>query len=263
MRVFQKQINLKRRHWYLILCIAAGTIIVCILVMSAVSTCNTLKHYNHTYSVANQGNQPEKDLSEDTSALYPDLAFIRSRLALASDDSIALSVNLHDSLLTLEYKGVVLHQAPILDIRISDFFQRLKPVARFNLFAEVMKIESNLSSISHEPLIYRKAPKDTLEAQQTNITPDTNLREPVFVAFYLNNGIRLELTQNDPLVNKEYRKIIRDIRKRNSGNFVRSVLHGKMPEYQPWIRIQTSWRDARTIYRALPKNGKVTVYYPN
>ncbi|MBU2650113.1 MAG: hypothetical protein KKA81_04190 [Bacteroidetes bacterium] len=230
--------------------------------MSAVSTFHTIKHYNHTYTGSIQESQPEKTLSEDMEALYPELAFVRSRLALASDDSITLSVNLHDSLLTLEYKGVVLHQAPILSIGISDFFQRLKPVARFNLFAEVMKIERALSTISHEPLIYRKAPKDTLEAQQTNITPDTNLREPVFVAFYMENGIRLELTQNDPVVNTKYRKTIRDIRKRTSGDFVRSILLGKIPEYQPWIRIQTSWRDARTIYRALPKNGKISVYYP-
>lgn len=186
--------------------------------------------------------------------LYKEKAWLETRFQITKTDSISLSVNLKDSVLQLELKGVVLKSSKMTDFEADQFLYQLTPGAYHHLFGTQAQGESDFSTITKEPLIIKKAPKDTSEVQVAAVA-DTSKIEAVHWMLALDNGIIIKIegtdqySQSDKWIGQKFwfKQDLKKIRK----DLVQTIQF-KTPVYQPEIRIVISESDAKAIYRALP-----------
>ncbi|MBE0673272.1 MAG: hypothetical protein IH591_01295 [Bacteroidales bacterium] len=192
------------------------------------------------------------------------LALTRARMMMAATDSIGLTVNLPDSVATLEINGVTVRKVRIIDFRIAGSLEGVREDVWPVLLSEPFTIESDLSSIQKEPLMVKIAPRDTAEASaMPNIVPDTSGVEPVFYCLRLSHGIRLTVLQEVDKGSPDAVSRNRFLYRRSLRDFyaaVKDVARFRFPFYQPEIRIVVPKDDARIIYRALPQKGNVVLY---
>ena len=187
--------------------------------------------------------------------LYREKLWLEIRYLVAKTDSISLSVNLKDSLLQLELKGVVLKTVKILDFEADQFFHQLTPGAYHHLFATQTQSFVGFSTIPKEAFIIKKAPRDTasVETKPNEIEPARH--EDVHWVMMLNNGVVLKTAGTDRYVHTSRwpgRKFwfVQDLKKMLLA-FAQTIRF-KTPEYHPEIRLVISSEDAKAIYRALP-----------
>lgn len=199
-------------------------------------------------------------ITSDTSisGLIREKLFLESRIRMAGMDSIGLSVDLTDSLIALEIKGVMLHPAKIDRIKYGYFFRSLDDLEYSLLLGIPAKISSYRSTLEKEPVIIVEAPKDTLFADSYSFLPDTGRVKPVIVSLVLDNGVILSLIDN----NSHWpRRSFRDAMTRaaivKSGIY--SMIRFKIPDYNPVIKLYLPGEDIKTIYRALPANGNIAL----
>lgn len=198
-------------------------------------------------------------------SLYREKAWLETRFQIARTDSISLSVNLKDSLLQLELKGVVLKTTKIMDFEADQFFYQLSPGAYHHLFSTQTQAGSDFSTIEKEPITIKKAPKDSTEvAAPANTEPDSLKREAVHWMMTMDNDVLLKIEGINPEQQKgkwaghwfwfwqDLRKIKQDLNQ---------TIRFKTPEYQPEIRLTISDTDAKAIYRALPKHPLICIRF--
>jgi hypothetical protein len=191
------------------------------------------------------------------------IAVTKSRMMMAATDSIGLTVNLADSIATLEINGVAARVIKISSYRVAGSLEGVRAEAWPALLSEPFTIESELSSIEKEPLMLKIAPRDTIEASaMPNIVPDTTGVEPVFYSLGLSHGIRLTVLQEAERGSRDAVARDRFIYRRSLRDFaaaVKEVAMFRFPAYSPEIRIVVPKDDARIIYRALPSRGNVVL----
>ena len=93
--------------------------------------------------------------------------------------------------------------------------------------------------------------------------PDTSITEPVNYILEMTNGTRIFVYQ------EEERKACRqddtfkfDLNDRlhQTWKALKRVAVLKVPEYHPFIKIRLPRSDAKIIYRAIPKNGQISLF---
>jgi hypothetical protein len=130
------------------------------------------------------------------------------------------------------------------------------------MFSLPLSITNDLSTISKDPILIKLAPKDTSE-YIPDVMPDTSMTEPVNFILEMNNGIRIYIyqTENTKFSDKKSLYIF-DIKYRihDTWNALKSVVHFKVPDYHPFIKLRLPRSDAKIIYRAIPKNGQIAVF---
>jgi len=129
--------------------------------------------------------------------LVRDKAFLTARIALAANDSIGMTINLQDSLVQLETKGVILKQIHFEDAEVSRFFKTLDPSSFVASFSKPFKITGIGGSIVKEPITFKKAPRDSIEAALNVETVDTSNVEFVEWHLELNDAFVISLVQSD------------------------------------------------------------------
>jgi hypothetical protein len=196
-------------------------------------------------------------------AVSEKLAFTGARMRMSSSDSIGMIVNLPDSVIALEIKGVTLRSIPIISYSVAGSMSGIDRYALSSLMAEPMLIESSEATIAKEPLMVKIAPRDTAEASALPlIVPDTLMITPVNFRLRLTNGVRLVVLQEvtDDAAEKMarnrflFKQSVRDA----SVGFTRALAF-RFPVYEPEIRVIVSKVDARIIYRAIPYNGMIVL----
>jgi hypothetical protein len=195
--------------------------------------------------------------------LYKEKTWLESRLQVAGEDSISLSVNMKDSVLQLELKGVVLKTSKVIDFKADRYFTHLQPEAYHHLFGSVASGESALATIEKVPLIVKKAPKDTAEYASQSHVMDSVKTEEVHWLLTLNNGIILKIEGTDKgSASSRYRnKFWWQLDMNQLKEDIRKTMLFKVPEYQPTIAMIVSEADARAIYRALPEKPSVCIRF--
>ncbi len=186
--------------------------------------------------------------------LYKEKDWLETRLQIARTDSISLSVDLLDSTLQIELKGVVLKESKILDFNADRFLYRLTPAAYHHLLGKQAKADTVISSIVKEPLIIKKAPKDTADVEDGTALIDTSKVEAVHWVLKLDSQIVLKIEGVDPNSSDWWAGqkfwLSQDL-KQTVNDLSRTVLF-KTPEYLPEVRLVIPEADARAFYRALP-----------
>jgi hypothetical protein len=235
------------------------------LVMSMRATTQWIKDKN-------TGFKPSAgDVSDSLSAIYPDflgvqrrIAFTKSRLKMAASDSIGLSLNLSDSTLSLEISGVTVSTVRIPEMTMSKSFYGLNQTTLTGMFSNPLRITHSRSSILREVIIDKIAPSDTSSAPPALNIPDTSFKEPVFIEFFLENGIKILIMQQDIFTKSEKRSRSAFLLNRafiRTQQRLKRVFQIKIPEYSPQIQIVIPGSDARAIYRALPEKAMVSVLF--
>ncbi|MBP8959620.1 MAG: hypothetical protein KBG40_04255 [Bacteroidales bacterium] len=189
-------------------------------------------------------------------------SFYQARIAMASTDSVSLSVNLPDSIAILEIDGVSVYNTKINKAIISKVFVKADEYAVSSMLSTPFNVIHDYSTIKKEPVVHKVAPRDTTE-YKPDAPPDTSKTEYVNVIFETREGIRLHIFQEtNGNSNAFFHRFVFDLtdRFRNAFYILKCMVTFKMPEYHPYIKINVSAKDARIIYRALPQNGQFAIF---
>jgi len=194
------------------------------------------------------------------SALLNKNAFLTNRSILARQDSIYLSFQIADSTLSLEMKGVPLYTSKVTRITMSGIFKDIPDSILNAWLSTPFTIRHHESSIPKEDIIFRKAPKDTLEYLSTQTTPEAPKFDPTYFRLSFDRGLDLYVEQSEPAARAK-RNFYRGLRRTRLKNNLDSLISGKLPAYTPWIKIEISQKDALSIYRSLPGKGYMALSF--
>jgi hypothetical protein len=195
-------------------------------------------------------------------SLLKEKAFLQSKTLMAQTDSIYLTINLKDSTSSIEISGVTVHTAKISSYDLSNIFRRCDDNLLLSMLSATLTIENSIATIKKEPVMIKLAPKDTSE-YKPDIIPDTSLVETVNYILEMTNGTRIYVYQEEEegqAANKNLLSFDFIDRLNTTWNSIKSVVSFKVPEYHPYIKIKIPRADCKIIYRALPRNGQVTIY---
>lgn len=194
--------------------------------------------------------------------LYKEKVFLQSRISMAETDSLYITLNLPDSSANLELSGVVVHKAKMSDLKISKILSTGDNYAVYSLLSSPMTIVNETATLKKEPLMVKMAPRDTSEFEP-DIIPDTTDLEPVSYILDMDNGLRIFIDQKPDTITEDKHKLLfldLDDRLHKTWSSIKSVAKFKVPEYQPFIRIELPKADARILYRAVPRHGQIAVF---
>lgn len=189
-------------------------------------------------------------------------AFLQARISMAETDSIYMTINIPDSTISLGISGVEVHSVKISEFKISSILSSGNEYVVSSLFSSPMNIVKDFSTIKKEPLMIKMAPKDTSEFKP-DIIPDTTDYEPVNYILEMDSGIRIYIYQQADTITRERSRLFYfDLNDRIKATWssIKSVMHFKVPEYHPFIKIKLPKADAKIIYRAIPREGQIAVY---
>jgi hypothetical protein len=250
---------------FLILVIVCSVVIVYYSVMSMLGPSQKLAELKKEYNPE----QSEK-MNDDTKIfndsgylkLIKERAFIQSRIIMAQTDSIYLTISLPDSSLNLEISGVSVHTAKMSSFKASRILTKGDRNIIYTMLATPLTISSDRATIKKEPVLIKMAPKDTSE-YKPDIMPDTSITEPVNYILEMTNGTRIYVYQeeNEKRIDRmtAFKFDLTD-RLDQTWKALKRVAVFKVPEYHPFIRIKLHRSDAKIIYRAIPKNGQISLY---
>jgi len=203
-------------------------------------------------------------LIEEVRASEHHEAYLRSTLKLSRKDSIALFIDLNDSLAFLSLKGVYLYQSKISKIKINKGLRKMPYFLRDSLYSGPLQVVEEISSIEKFPIVVKKAPKDTSEANQTGAAPTLPIQNDVFVLFSFSNNMVIEIDQEEEELagtRRAYRQYKRHYRRWFMSESISSLFDSDRSGYIYHITIKLPREDARSIYRALPLKPYVVVRY--
>jgi hypothetical protein len=220
-----------------------------------------LSVFNNDYADSLLFKGEEKEIIRDDSiaSLKIKEAFLQSRITMAKSDSISFSVDLIDSLLFLEVKGVVVLEAKIQKIAKSRFFSRVDNEPLIKYLSQPFIVSDKSATIEKEPIVFKKAPKDTIEAARQVFKPDTMANEIICINIEFDKNLILEISQSEE--KPEFKNLNYLIKKR-SWNFVQVAKKSfsfKEPYYTPKIIIELPKKDVKSIYRALPYKPQMSL----
>jgi hypothetical protein len=200
-------------------------------------------------------NKDQKELVLDIIGIEKEKVFQQNRLALASQDSIYLLVNLIDSTMNLEIKGVTVRTNKILDLEVSNRFRLISHENILPWLQKPFTLERALATIPKSPIIVKQAPKDTIEAAKMSTTPEPAKPNAVFFTFYFDRNLVIEVEQVNPPDEenlddiKAYRRQKRNEARRSIWQSLNSARRADQPMS---IKLIVSEEDAKAIYRAVP-----------
>lgn len=212
----------------------------------------------------NADNQIEIINNPRYDSIQRQIALRKALLSLTKKDSMVLVVNLPDSSLNLFLNGVFIHNARIDEYTIDRFLKDLPLRLYLNQFSKPISIVSTGATIVKEPIIEKEAPKTPDELITSLTTPDSLVYLPAYVKLAAENGINLFLEQTEDSIREERRvgKAFRSIHKsKRRRELINSLIGMSAYDYQPSLVVKVAKIELTSIYRALPQETKVVLYY--
>jgi len=188
--------------------------------------------------------------------LEKQIAFLQAKLQLAGEDSVSLVINLADSLVTLEQKGVILHTAKISFFNSSKIFDHIDQDVLRKIFTTPLKVHQSFSTIPKIKYQIKVAPSDTSQINPLAM-PDSIYSDTVCFCFYLDYGICLVVTQLDD--QSLCKNFLEKIKRERSKHILSDLIRLNIPEFRPVIHIKLQQTDVRSIYRSLPVNARIAI----
>jgi hypothetical protein len=237
-------------------------IIIAVITYSVVSSLSVLNKVHEWQKVPASSDSPA--LSVEEWQLVKNKAFLAARLALAANDSLGLTINLKDSLVQLETKGVVMRQVHFDEAEISKFFRSFEPAMYTKTFSKPFKVSGFGGTIIKDPITVVKAPKDSIEAAKNKPAIDTTKIEFVEWHMMLNKSLVISFVQSDRefgKMNKVAWQYKYDRYKETLTRNIKDMTHFKIPVFYPQITIFIPKNEAKSFYRALSKKGEVVIRF--
>ncbi|KYG77146.1 hypothetical protein [Roseivirga echinicomitans] len=225
------------------------------------------------YAMAPVNKLAEWKKNQETIAVYNDakldsiqrlIAYRDALLSLSKKDSIHLIINVPDSTLGLFINGVVIYNVKMTSMKLDPMLRKLPQGMYIQTFSKPLSVTLSEASIIKEPIIEKIAPKNPEELLTSVTTPDTLVHQPVFIKLITDNGIHFLITQDEDLTSvdkKANRSFWSGRRMERTKSFLTAMVNFQPYEYQPSVILEANDKALTAIYRALPEQPKVVVYY--
>jgi hypothetical protein len=235
-------------------------------VFSILSPLKVIKTINNSVVVLDKNDKMPDISNQEINNLYREKAYYESKLALAKSDSLILSVDFPDSLITIEIKGIPIHSIALKKFRNTNFFSLIKNEAFQQIYSVPQRIINSQATAQKEPIKIVNAPKDTNEynASGTNTNYDTSAVKLTFVEYETNQGFRMIFI---PIEERNFHNWLTEFKFtskliwRNFKTSFRSSVQFRVPEFHPTVYIYLSQDDILSMHRALPEHAEVCVHY--
>lgn len=252
----------KKKHGYKIFIILFFLILIGIV---GIYTYFTVGAVRSTMESAKTEVQDATPVNPSLIGLMKNKAWVESRLKMANDDSIGMSIDLEQNEIQLLLKGVVIMKSKIKESSISGFFKRMDGNVYFNIFGSPLTIRHLESSIAKNALRVVQAPKDTIAAAaNAAVKKDTLQGKSVYWTVKLDHDIELNIQGIDSITkaqNKyklgkgfEFQRNLKNIK-----NSLEHIIKFQKPNYTPEILISIPENEAKAILMAIPKKASITI----
>lgn len=254
-----------RKRAFLVFVVICSSFLVYYSVLSMISPGRKLAEIKAQFSPDTSGLKAGDEKIYSDSAyvkLLKDRAFLQARIIMAETDSIYLTIDLADSSMNLEISGVVVHEARISSFKASRILMKGNENIIASMLSTPFTISSDYATIRKEPVMIKMAPRDTSE-YKPDIMPDTSITEPVNYILEMTNGARIYVYQEEDETGADRVALFKfDLtdRLRQTWKAMKRIAVFKVPEYNPYVRIKLPRSDAKIIYRAIPKNGQISLF---
>lgn len=243
-----------------------SVIIVLYIIIYGISPLKKIKELNNiavsdSVYMQKEGNACNNYTLYDISRIK---AFKEALYIQSKDDSIGLIINIKDSLISLAIKGVIIHSSKINDYKVDKTLKDIMNASYVKIFSYPIEVISDKATIVKEPIIIKKAPKDTIEAAKMIYAPDTLKRVPSFIKFNMEHSIDLLIEQSESYTLSDFvvrLKFKSGIYLSNFFTNIGRMLVFKHMEYKPWIKVKIPSEDVSTIYRALSINPRIVISF--
>ncbi|MBN2354638.1 hypothetical protein JXO59_00910 [candidate division KSB1 bacterium] len=195
-------------------------------------------------------------LAAQMSSLQVEEAYLKSLYALRRKDSIMLSIDLHDSLLSILIKGIPARQCTIKEYRMSHAIPHI--AARDTMHSWLyppFKLQKEWATIPKAPIRIMDAPKDTIEANAMAGEEISIEKNDVHFTMQFNRGLTVVVEQlQTPSWKGRWKKFIYDLERLHSQALktIKELKQKQLPQHQLWIEVYISREDAKAVYRATP-----------
>lgn len=254
-----------KRKWWII---TAGALIAAVIIFYLFRSVSAVNHTVHEFDNAYFASLEQKEgdtINQCSIPGYIDLlrskAYLSAQVRMAESDSIGLLINMRDSLIQLQIKGVVIRTVRMAEYDISPFFQRANQEAIYNMLATPLVVTSMSATFPKEPINVKIAPKDTSEVV-VDIKPDTTDFEAVFFNLETDRNINFFFGQQEDTIPADRRaRFFFDLNDRlqNARATIKAVSHFDVPPYTPYIKIWIPKSEAKIVYRAIPKECMIVL----
>jgi hypothetical protein len=198
--------------------------------------------------------------NEDFYRLKKEEAFLKARLLMSENDSINLSIDIPDSIINIEIKGTNIYTVRIKKIQVCKVFDHIDRDALINYLSSPFCILHEKTTILKEPLIVKKAPKDTIEANKNITQPDTIGPKIVEYSFYTDKDLLINIKQVEDLDVISSFKYKFDYNLQISNLQLKKLVELKIPDYIPWIQLEVDKNEAIALFRALPEHAFISIH---
>lgn len=194
--------------------------------------------------------------------LQKEQVFLKAKQKYLNSDSVIMILDLKDSIISMDIRGVRVLETPILELEVSKAFKKLDASEILSLMQSPLMLEARNGTIAAIPIVVKEAPKDTAEANSETVEYLNPKMEDVYVTMDFSRDFLIYLEQYEPPTpedinaNIEYQKYIKDQQFMTSWNALRRF---QSPLHPMWLKIKIHREDARSVYRAIPENGKMIV----
>jgi hypothetical protein len=247
---------------FLIVAITLPAIIIALTVLIPAAAFNPMPVKAESNDKADTTRTKKVEATADQHPLYLNilnkeqkLSFIQNRLELARQDSIYLVLNLQDSVLDIEIKGLPVQRCKIQSYHASS---RLKAAQHEDLqkwLETPFTLQGEISTIPKVPVLLVDAPKDTTEAAKLPKKPMEPEKTAVFFTLLFDKNLVIEIEQTEAILPEE-EVLMLNYQHRFDSLFSRTLLQKiiqPMPQQLPiHIKLRMNEGDARAIYRSIP-----------
>lgn len=210
-------------------------------------------------AVAKAAESISPELVETFAALKVDEAYWQARLKLAQSNAIQLAIDLRDSVVSLDIRGVSVHQAKIHKFKISRAIKRMEAQGRLHPWlVNGFTLQKELATLPKAPIRIKEAPKDTIEASESAGEELEIENRDVHFTWHFDRQLTVFVEQVQTpslagMLSKAWYNFRRSVG--GAGETLLNLVQLKLPRHRLWIELELPRDDAKAIYRALPKNA--------
>jgi hypothetical protein len=200
-----------------------------------------------------------EQLTLERDRLKLELAYLQNRLRMSSSDSVCLSLDLRDSLLFLEIKGVQVRACSLKALEINGSVPNWVEWIR-----DPFVLRETQSTIRKKPIRVVIAPADTIEAMERRDDDIPVEKGLVYYALVFDRGLSLTVAESSPegvtnWTRKLYHESLRGLRVLWQ-QFSNKLLGRHEPALHVYIEL--SGADAKAVYRAIPVHAQLALLPP-
>ncbi|MDZ7374497.1 MAG: hypothetical protein ONB23_11090 [candidate division KSB1 bacterium] len=208
---------------------------------------------------ANGQGQTAAELASQRDRLALELAYLQNRLQMSNSDSVCLSLDLQDSLLFLEIKGVQVRACSLQALEINGSVPNWKEWIRTPFV-----LQETQSTIRKKPIRVVIAPADTIEAMERRDDDIPVEKGLVYYTLVFDRGLTITIAEKNPegvgnWTRKLYHESLRGLRL--LWQQVGKRLLGKQ-ESSLHIYLELPAADAKAVYRAIPVHAQLALRPP-